>query len=308
MKAKDDGLFKGNTQTRRTFISIGTQAATATALLAIPGSGIAEYIVTPERTVQDVIDMVLKAVPSKLPADTVDTIKTGNAGDKVTGIVTSMFATIPVIQEAIRLKASFIIAHEPVFYNHQDDIGWVAGNEVQQLKQQLLTEHHITVWRCHDAIHMMEPDGVTYGVLQQAGWEHYYKAGNLAITIPTTPLIEIIQHLKKSLQVDHLRMIGDPHHPCSKIIIMPGAWGGKEHVAAILKEKPDLLIAGEANEWETPEFVRDARAQGRNISLLVLGHAVSEEPGMAWMARWLQPQLPGLRVTHIASKSPFTLV
>jgi putative NIF3 family GTP cyclohydrolase 1 type 2 len=47
---------------------------------------------------------------------------------------------------------------------------------------------------------------------------------------------------------------------------------------------------------------------GMDISLIVLGHTVSEEPGMEWMAEWLQPKLPGIKVTHIASNDPFTWV
>jgi len=88
--------------------------------------------------------------------------------------------------------------------------------------------------------------------------------------------------------------------------LLPGAWGGLNHIKTAVEEKPDLLIIGEANEWETPEYIRDARLLGMNISLLILGHSVSEEPGMAWMAEWLQPQLTGIKVTHVSSDDPFT--
>ena len=74
------------------------------------------------------------------------------------------------------------------------------------------------------------------------------------------------------------------------------------------KFTPDLLIVGELQEWETAEYIRDAGLLGSNISLIVLGHAESEEPGMEWMAEWLQPKLPGLKITHIASKNPFAWI
>jgi hypothetical protein len=38
---------------------------------------------------------------------------------------------------------------------------------------------------------------------------------------------------------------------------------------------------------------------------LVLSHAVSEEAGMEYAAKWLQPKVPGNTVTHIASTYPF---
>ncbi len=42
----------------------------------------------------------------------------------------------------------------------------------------------------------------------------------------------------------------------------------------------EVLLVGEVPEWETVEYVRDASAQGRHKALILLGHEVSEEPGM----------------------------
>jgi putative NIF3 family GTP cyclohydrolase 1 type 2 len=72
------------------------------------------------------------------------------------------------------------------------------------------------------------------------------------------------------------------------------------------QEKPDVLIVGELSEWETAEYIRDARSFGKKTALIVLGHAVSEEPGMDWFAEWLQPKIKTLKVTHIKSGDPFT--
>jgi len=65
------------------------------------------------------------------------------------------------------------------------------------------------------------------------------------------------------------------------------------------------LIIGELSEWETAEYVRDARLKGDKLSLVVLGHAVSEEPGLEWMVPFLQPMVPGIKVTHIPTGNPF---
>ena len=74
------------------------------------------------------------------------------------------------------------------------------------------------------------------------------------------------------------------------------------------REKPVVLIVGELHEWETAEYIRDARQLGSKISLIILGHSVSEEPGMEWLVEWLQPKLPELKITHIASEDPFTWI
>ena len=87
-----------------------------------------------------------------------------------------------------------------------------------------------------------------------------------------------------------------------------GYMDSKMQIAAIQKYKPDLILSGETREWETVERVRDGMLMGQKTSLLVLSHSVSEEAGMEYAAKWLQPKVPGVKVTHIASKNPFTFV
>ena len=257
-------------------------------------------------TVQQVIDIVLKEGGLSPLKETVDTIKYGEASQNVSGIVTTMFPTISVIEQAAKRNANFIIAHEPSYYNHRDDPQWVHNNAVLQQKQQLLEEHKMVIWRFHDYCHSLKPDAVSYGVAKKAGWLPYYKTGQFMLTIPAVPLQKLAQHLKKSLGIDHLRVIGNLQQSCERVALLPGAWGGQRQVSAAETEKPDVLIVGETPEWETAEYIRDANLLGRKIALIVLGHSVSEEPGMEWMVEWLQPKLTGVKVSHIASGNPFT--
>lgn len=256
-------------------------------------------------TVQQIIDLILKEGNLKPIPDTVDTIKSGSPDQNVTGIVTTMFATASVIEQAVKLRANFIIAHEPTFYNHRDDPEWVKNNEVVRKKQALLKKHGISLWRFHDYCHSLNPDAIRYGVVRKAGWTALYKNETAALTIPTTPLGELVKHLKTSLGIQKLRVVGDLSQPCSKLAIMPGAAGGQRQVTVAVAEQPDVLIVGETPEWEGVEYARDGRLLGSKMALIVLGHAVSEEPGMEYFAEWLQPKVSDIKVTHIASGDPF---
>ncbi|HVG15416.1 MAG TPA: Nif3-like dinuclear metal center hexameric protein, partial [Chitinophagaceae bacterium] len=91
---------------------------------------------------------------------------------------------------------------------------------------------------------------------------------------------------------------------CKKILLMPGAAGGRRHIEATRKEQPDVLIVGEIQEWETAEYIRDARSAGKKIALIVLGHSDSEEPGSYFMANWLKANIKGIGVHHIPSQNP----
>ena len=293
---------------RRKFFDHSIKSAAALTLLGNSSSFATDYQTKALKayTVQDVINLVLKEGNLTPLKETVDTIKSGNPNQPVTGIVTTMFPTISVIEEAAKLKANFIIAHEPSFYNHNDSADWVKNNSVLKEKQALLDKHKIAIWRFHDYCHSLKPDAVSYGVAKKADWLTYYKTGQVMLTIPKITFQDLVKHLQSSLGISHLRTIGDITQSCEKIALLPGAWGGQRQVSTAETEKPDVLIVGESPEWETIEYIRDARSFGRQISLIVLGHAVSEEPGMEWFTEWFQPKLPEIKITHIASGDPFT--
>jgi len=257
-------------------------------------------------TVGQVMDRFISQIPGAPFPDTVDTLKSGDRSIEVTGIVTTMFATIEVIKRAIAIGANFIIAHEPTFYNHADATDWLAKDEVFAFKAGLLKAHKIAVWRNHDYIHSMIPDGVGQGLLTRLSWEKFYSGDMLKL--PLTSLRELISYLKEKLTIDQVRYIGDLTQNCQRVLFIPGAAGGKMQITLTMKEKPDVLIVGEIQEWETAEYVRDARAKGDNISLVVLGHIASEEPGAEFMASWLQKTFPDIKSTHIPSKKALSFL
>jgi len=257
-------------------------------------------------TVQQVIDLIIKNIPNAPFKQTIDSLKTGNGEMVVNGIVTSMFATLPVIEKAVALKANFIIVHEPTFYNHADETEWLSHNEVYLQKRELIDENNIAIWRCHDYLHTQQLDGVQQGVVDALGWKNYYNASEpKVINLPGMSLGQLIEHLKNKLRVKTVRYIGDKKQTCKKILLIPGAMDGRAQMKLIAEKKPDVLVCGELREWETAEYVRDARALGQQTSLIVVGHAASEEPGLEWLKNWLQPQVGNIAVTHIPSESPF---
>jgi putative NIF3 family GTP cyclohydrolase 1 type 2 len=263
------------------------------------------FIPEESMTVSQIVDRILAEVPGGKLSETIDTLKSGSGDTVVTGIVTTMFATVKVIEMAVKIKANFIIAHEPTFYNHLDDANWVENNSVVREKKALLEKNQITIWRFHDHWHRMKPDGILHGVLLKTGWLAFNPREENIIQVPAQSLDDIIRHLKDSLGIPHLRFIGDRSSTCSIIALLPGSSGGQKQLKTMIEGKADLIIVGEMSEWETPEYIRDARALGKPVSMIVLGHAYSEEPGMEWLVQWLQPKLPGMKITHLASGEPF---
>src|ERR1700744_747487 len=161
--------------TRRDFVKNTAVAAGAGILLTSPLLGKAANLIAGEDTytVKQIMDTFIKDVPGGVLVETVDTLKAGSPDTVVTGIVTTMFPTIAVIRETIDRKANFIIGHEPTFYNHTDETDWLKEDDVYKYKAELLKQHNIVIWRNHDYIHRLVPDGVTTGVLNRLDWAQY---------------------------------------------------------------------------------------------------------------------------------------
>jgi len=101
-------------------------------------------------TIQQVIDAILATVPGAPVDGTVDTVKSGDSAQEVSGIVTTFMATHAVIDRAVELGANMIITHEPTYFNHLDETEWLAGDRAYESKREVLDAHHIVVWRFHD--------------------------------------------------------------------------------------------------------------------------------------------------------------
>ena len=115
--------------------------------------------------------------------------------------------------------------------------------------------------------------------------------------------------LKVKLGIDTVRVVGNLDMSCRRVGLMVGSTGGRWQIRKLGTQDVDVLLSGEIAEWETCEYVRDAIAQGKKKALIVLGHANSEEPGMAYLVEWLRERFPEPpTITHVPVGDPFTFV
>jgi putative NIF3 family GTP cyclohydrolase 1 type 2 len=294
---------------RREFLTNATILAGASMLTTLPGIGLANSLNSANATytVKQVFDIMISENTNAPLARTNDQLRSGSMDQEVVGIVTTMFPTIEVINKTIKAGANMIIAHETPFFNNEDQTDWLKDDDVYNYKMDLLNKNKIAIVRFHDYWHSHKPDGIAWGNLLKLGWEKYYTATTpRMITLPQPmPLQSIVTLVKKRLEIPQVRLVGDLKMHVSTVYLAFGYMDSKAQIAAIEKMKPDLILSGETREWETVERVRDGLAMGDKTSLMVLSHSVSEEAGMEYAANWLQPKMPGMKITHIASGTPF---
>ncbi|MEZ4828236.1 MAG: Nif3-like dinuclear metal center hexameric protein [Bacteroidia bacterium] len=292
---------------RRTFLK-----NTGLTLAAASLSGMPQILAHNDRnrrpddmTIQEAIDTIIAEIPGGRKAQTVDTVKSSDPSQKLTGIVTTFLATVDVIRTAIKKGANLIITHEPTYYNHLDETDWLKNDPVYTYKRELLEKNNIVVWRFHDYWHTYRPDGILTGFLRDMKWESYVDDTNDNIcVIPETTLEKLAKEFSKKLHLDRCFTVGNPSLTCKRIGLIPGA-AGRQMQIGFLRQDIDVLVVGEVSEWETAEYVRDASQAGIKKGLIILGHAQSEEPGMAYLVDWLQDIIPDMPVYHVPATDPF---
>lgn len=242
-----------------------------------------------DATAAQIIDIIIKNTGSRVFPKTVDVIKTGDPGAKVTGIVTAMFGTMDVLKKAVELNCNLIIVHEPLFYNHLDEVVQLQNDPVFLEKKKYIDDHKLVVWRFHDYIHSIRPDGILSGMVRKLGWNDYTVNGHLDdYLLPETTLKDLLAYLKKIFPGNAFYVVGNPDLKLARVRFLCGAPGSDSHIHALADNKVDAVIAGEVPQWETYEYMRDAVAQGKHKAIIFIGHVNSEEAGMDYCAGWLK--------------------
>ena len=255
-------------------------------------------------TARQVIERIQQHVGVPWRAQTVDTFKAGNPDTPVRGIATTVMSTLEVLQRAARAGRNLVITHEPTFYNHLDETKDLAKNPVYAAKISFIEKNNLVVWRFHDHWHDRKPDGIFTGLAKVLGWDKYQSGDNQRFyVLPGTTLGALAKDVQSRMKIRTMRVIGDPQTRVSRVALSPGAGGLMAAVGAL--PEADVLVVGEQREWEGVEYAQDTVAAGHKKGLIILGHAMSEDPGMDECARWLKTFITEVPIEFIPAGEPF---
>jgi len=204
-------------------------------------STLTNKVVTAEQVIQSIIE---KTGP-EIISNTVDVIKEGDPSTPVTGIATCMFATMDVLKQAVQKGCNLIVTHEPVYYNHLDETTTFQNDPVFLEKRKYINDHRLVIWRFHDYIHSIKPDGIYSGMIAKLGWEKYTVNNQLDnFALPGTTLAGLLENLKKTFPGNAFYVVGNPEMKLSGVRLAVGAPGSSEHIRLIEDKNVDLVIAG----------------------------------------------------------------
>jgi putative NIF3 family GTP cyclohydrolase 1 type 2 len=235
-----------------------------------------------------------------------DTFKFGGPDTKVTGIATTAFASLDVIQRAVKAGLNMIVPHEVTWWNDRDDTATLQDDAIYKAKVDFMRKHDVVVFRMHDHMHAQRPDFTYVGSARSLGLEDKDETapGSHRYVIAETTLGALASSFQQKLGAKTLRVVGDPNVKVRRIQLGVGY-----ATPMISQADVDVIVSGEQQEadggFDSPAYVLDAMTLGLAKGWIMLGHTVSEEQGMLEMARWLKSLTPEIPVELIRAGEPF---
>ena len=290
--------MRSNCISRRNFIITGS------ALLAAP---LAKPQPTPTQlTAAAVVERIRNHVGVSWQSQTVDRILAGDADTVVRGIAVTMMATLDVLERAVAAGKNMIVTHEPTFYVHQDTTAEIQNDPTLKYKLDFIRKNNVAIFRFHDHWHARNPDGIAIGMMQQLGWEKNVDPHDpLRFLFSGEPLAQFCQGLQSRLNDRTMRIVGKPALPVRRVA---ASWGAADRLTTIplfARADVDVLVVGEAREWELVEYAQDSITAGNQKALIILGHVVSEQGGMKYCTEWLKSFMTEVPVEFVPATEPF---
>jgi putative NIF3 family GTP cyclohydrolase 1 type 2 len=287
-----------NLISRRSFLITGSALLAAPLAKAEPPST--------RLSAAQVVEQIRSHVGVPWRAETVDRILAGDPDTVVQGIAVTMMATLDVIERAVAAGKNMVITHEPTFYVHEDTTKELEDDPTLKFKLDFIRKNNVAVFRFHDHWHAHQPDGIAVGMMQELGWEKNVDPANpKRFVFGGEPLAKFCQGIQARLNDRTMRVIGNPTMPVKRVA---ASWGAADRLTTIpLFARPDVdvLVVGEAREWELVEYAQDSITAGNQKALIVLGHVVSEQGGMKYCTEWLKSFITDVPVEFVPAREPF---
>ena len=281
---------------RRAFVIAGAAALLSASTARARGADV---------TAQQVVDRIRANARVPWRESTVDTFKAGDPRTIVTGIATTVMATLPVLRQAVSMGRNLMVTCEPTFYAGNDEAGARANDPVYLAKKAFIADHNLVVWRFSDHWGARVPNEFAKALADTLGWGKL-EAGAAApiYTVPSTTLGSLAAHVRTTLGVrGGMRIIGKTEMPIRRVLLSPGTTDLQTTISYL--PQADVILSGEPREWEAVEYVFDTASADAARGMIAVGRSVSEEPGMRACAAWLRALVPEVPVEAIAVGDPY---
>ena len=176
-----------------------------------------------------------------------------------------MMATFDVLQRAAAANRNLIITHEPTFYGHQDQTTELENEKGSRRTPPSRISSRSTIsWS--GAFTILAPAA--------AGWNPYGYSEGTGVGVEPASRRSVGVHDERDdaadsrrrhrtkLDAKTLRVVGDPQLKVTAVALSPGFAGYPNNRRLLQMPDVQVVVIGEAHEWEAIEHAADAPPAG----------------------------------------------
>ena len=285
--------------------------------------------------VSDVVDRLRASSGSSWIDKPWDGLQAGSMDALVKGIAVVWSPGLDLLKQAVDKGCNLIIAKDPVYWYDKEDArpsvdssssriseGAAGGTKWDLVekspaygpKKDFIDSHQLNIYRISE-----NWDGdssrATEGLLHALGWkaDSYITVESVnphkktaIVTVPQQDLISVAKGAKARLGGKSARMIGDTSAKVSKIAVHPSYL--TIGAATKIGQTPglDMILTGEACEWEAFVYTEDWITAGHGKGFLMLGLAVTSDTAATAVGEWVRKNVSDIKVEVLHVGDPFT--
>jgi putative NIF3 family GTP cyclohydrolase 1 type 2 len=246
-----------------------------------------------------------------------DGLQAGRPDTPVTGIATAWTPSLDVLRRAVAVGANLIVTRECAFWSREAEIKGYSGAGATTTRKDMATDptfafkrsfieaNNLVLWRLSGNWDARQGDAQLANLVTALGWQTYQTDRPGRFTLPPMSLSALTSRIRTALGARALRVLGDPAAPVRTVALTHGFLLVPEVQRLVHDAQVDVIVGGEPVEWEAFPYVADLVTAGRAKGMILLGHAVSEEPGSDAVANWLKTIVPEVAVRFLPSGEPF---
>lgn len=244
----------------------------------------------------------------------------GTTDTAVTGIAVTWTPTFDVLRRAAARNLNLILSLEPPFWNGKAPEGRSPGqaelevDPTYRLKSALMEQNRVNILNVRDGWTHRAEDGQLRGLARALDWEKHYRPkagtsawsrGNNSFVLPATSFGELAAKMKQQLKARAIRCIGDPKIRVTNIELTHGYFLVSDLQQALDDPAVDVVVCGEACEWEAAPYFMDLIASGQKKGMIMLGSEVSSDPGCGELATWAREFISEVPLEWQSAGEPF---
>lgn len=234
-------------------------------------------------------------------------LQVGRREKEVGTVYIALDATDDVIQKAIECEADMLITHHPMIFS---PLKKVVADDFIGRRVLRLAKHDISYYAMHtnfdvmgmadaaaDMIDLNKRDVLDVTFEDEIGEEGIGRVGRLPEIMT---LLELCDFVKKSFEIDNVKVFGELDSTCEFAAISPGS--GKSMIKKAIRAGADVLITGDIDHHDGI----DAVAQG--LSIIDASHFGIEKIFVPYMEEFIRREMPGIKVYTSDLIAPFKVV